>query len=58
MKVTGIKACFIFFFHFGGRIWKYLCNLPCLDDASTELPTLSFIVSGVQKCESETVCLH
>lgn len=29
VKVTGIKAYFIFLFHFGGRIWKYLCNLPC-----------------------------
>lgn len=58
VKVTGIKICFIFLFHFGGRIWEYLCNLPCLDDASTELVTLYFIASGVQKGESETVCLH
>lgn len=26
VKVTGIKTCFIFLFHFGGRIWKYLCK--------------------------------
>lgn len=58
VKVTGIKTCFIFLFHFGGRIWKYLCNLPCLDGTSKELVTLSFIASGVQKSESETVCLH
>lgn len=34
-----IEACFIFWSHFGvrGRIWKYLCNLPSLCDASAEL---------------------
>lgn len=58
VKVTGIKTCFIILFHFGGSIWKYLCNLPCLDDASIELATLSFIALGVQKCESDTVCFH
>lgn len=58
VKVTGIKACFIILFHFGGRIWKYLYNLPCADDSSSELVTLSFIALGVQKCESDTVCLH